>query len=557
MMRSPEQQFAMAKRLPMQELVKVLQGQSDSVDMSIAEMVLRQKMQAQKAQQGAQAQQVAQGPKVVEKDLADFQALTQPRMEQGVAALPVGGIGEIGNMNGAGGGIVAFDDGGSVQHYQNTGLVQSPAERRGYSIFDLQNVAPTFKAGFESMFSPEDVEAVRLREQIRERMAGRGGPYAAFKPQTDEQMRENIRLSSRLNTMSLAELRALANNISTATSTGAPTSVPLVQTSGQRFVGSAKQGEGGDIRKADIAAGGQNSPAMPSQTAPYIPKNLRMADISEPTRPAEVNLPALLAQADAITKASSGTAPNVLTTKQGVERIYDAMREAGFDPKFFEKRVGELTKEKEQSKLDRREAAWLRTLEGAFETLGGESPYGFVNFGKGAAKAVKGIQEDLKDIKKIDRERDKAIRDVQAAEQDFRKSAGLTGLKEVQESQNRLDRFNEQRANRTNDLARTLYSGEIQKYVAMQPTGTERIIERSMRDPNYAVFAEKFAGRSGAGADPMADIIEHYAKNPLALERLKDSKDPQEIALYNAIKARLAAMSVPSASTRSTGIVRE
>jgi hypothetical protein len=453
-----------------------------------------------------------------------------------------------------------------VQHFQGQGpsfvQVNSPFERdvQSFSEAGRQSIlrrTPGMAGAYGQALKQFDLETEnerqRLIQSLFQKFANQASFAGYFMNQSPAERAQAKDVMNMLPSMSLEQLRALAGVATTA----APVTPAAIQTSGQRFVGSDKQGEGGDIRKADIAAGGQNSPAMPSQTAPYIPKNLRMADISEPTRPAEVNLPALLAQADAITKASSGTAPNVLTTKQGVERIYDAMREAGFDPKFFEKRVGELTKEKEQSKLDRREAAWLRTLEGAFETLGGESPYGFVNFGKGAAKAVKGIQEDLKDIKKIDRERDKAIRDVQAAEQDFRKSAGLTGLKEVQESQNRLDRFNEQRANRTNDLARTLYSGEIQKYVAMQPTGTERIIERSMRDPNYAVFAEKFAGRSGAGADPMADIIEHYAKNPLALERLKDSKDPQEIALYNAIKARLAAMSVPSASTRSTGIVRE
>lgn len=48
MMRSPEQQFAFAKRLPIAELAKVLQGQSDAVDMSIAEMVLRQKRKLKK-----------------------------------------------------------------------------------------------------------------------------------------------------------------------------------------------------------------------------------------------------------------------------------------------------------------------------------------------------------------------------------------------------------------------------------------------------------------------------------------------------------------------------
>ena len=113
MMRSPEQQYNFAKSLPMQELAKVLQGQSDVVDMSIAEMVLRQKTQAQQAMRGAQAMQMAQSPKVVEKDLAAAQQVMQPRMEQGIAAIPA----DVDVPEYAGGGIVAFDDGGPVQHF--------------------------------------------------------------------------------------------------------------------------------------------------------------------------------------------------------------------------------------------------------------------------------------------------------------------------------------------------------------------------------------------------------------------------------------------------------
>lgn len=97
-MRSPEQQFAFAKTLPIPELAKVLQGQSDVVDMAIAQMVLREKTRAQKMQQGMAAQQMAQQPNVAEKDL----------MEAGVGALPA----DVDVPEMAGGGIVAFADGG-------------------------------------------------------------------------------------------------------------------------------------------------------------------------------------------------------------------------------------------------------------------------------------------------------------------------------------------------------------------------------------------------------------------------------------------------------------
>lgn len=544
MMRSPEQQYALAKTLPLSELQKVVAGESDIVDMWVADAVGRAKAKQIKAQQGAAAQQMANSPKVAQRDLADFQqvltaqAIPQPRMEQGVAALPA----DVDVPEYAGGGIVAFDGGGKVVHAFD-------------GLYIGGNRGPQFARPTE-----EELEARRLRDQLRRFYQGSvfgfqpsfGGNIAAQREEYAANRAKAEAILSNLDRLDTESLRNLVAEAKTTATPAAKTAAPAIPSA---LATPVKQGEAGDIRKADIAAGGRDSPLMPAQTAPYIPRNMRMSDVGAPAAPANIDLAALFRTADRAAAASSGAAPTALTTKQGVERIHEAMREAGFDPNFYKKRAEELTAEKEQSKGDRREAAWLRTLEGAFEMMGGESPYAFVNFGKGAAKAVKGIQEDLKDIKKIDRERDKAIRDVQAAEQDYRKSAGLAGLKEMQESQNRLDRYNELRANRTNDLARTLYSGEIQKYVAMQPSATERILERGMRDPNYRAAYQDMFGR--AKTDPMADVIEHYAKNPLALERLKDSSDAQERALYDAIKARLAAMSIPSASARPTGTVRE
>ena len=562
MIRSPEQQFAFAKRLPIQELAKVLQGQSDVVDMSIAEMVLRQKTQAQKAQQGMAAQQMAQSPKVVEKDLMEAKQIMQPAMDQGVAALPVGGIGEIGNYTGAGGGIVAFDDGGSVQHYQNQGMVRSPMERRGYSVFDLQNIAPTLKAGFESMFPAEDVEAVRLREQIREKMAGRGGPYAAFKPQTDEEMRANIQLNARLNTMSLAELRALAKNVATTTSTGAPTPVlaPVP----------FKQGEAGEIRKSDAEKGGVNAPNEPAQTPPYIPRDMRMSNIAAaPVAPSDMGRPnytVLRTDAENIASTLMGQRPVAPTTEQQFQKVRDIYSRAGVDLDLFKKQAIELEKEKGDTKLDRKEMANLRLLEAGLGILGGESPYAFVNIGKGATPALKGLQEDIKDLRKLERDRKKEIRNLQVAQNQMAAGVGKDVSDQIARAEQRLDNYDKEGREIRGSIFNTLtnsdtqrrvaeYNAKVQFGIATLPGQTERIIQRSMEDPTYASFAEKFVGRGGA--DAMRDIVEYYAKNPLALERLRDSKDPQDVALYNSIKARLGAMSVPSASGRPTGTVRE
>jgi hypothetical protein len=58
------------------------------------------------------------------------------------------------------------------------------------------------------------------------------------------------------------------------------------------------------------------------------------------------------------------------------------------------------------------EAANLRLLEAGLGILGGESPYAFVNIGKGATPALKGFAEDIKDIQKQSRIIDKETREL-------------------------------------------------------------------------------------------------------------------------------------------------
>lgn len=70
-MRNPAEEYALARRLPIPELVKVMQGQSDAVSLAVAHSALKEKTDAQKAQQGIAASQVAMAPKVKDKDIEE------------------------------------------------------------------------------------------------------------------------------------------------------------------------------------------------------------------------------------------------------------------------------------------------------------------------------------------------------------------------------------------------------------------------------------------------------------------------------------------------------
>jgi hypothetical protein len=479
-----------------------------------------------KEQQAKQADQ----PPVINRLIAS--AAQETAMNRGVAAIPAKNVGDY-----APGGIVAFEDGGSVPRYQGSSgsVVQSPIGRRGFTFFDIQNIAPTIQSSFESMFSKEDLEATRLREQIRQLLGGKGGPYGAFKPQSDVEFAKNRELQSRLYSMPIDELRQTLNSLSATGS--APTAAA---TSTEPF----RQGTQGDVRKADIAAGGAYSPSAPPQTTPYIPRTMQLSNVA--AAPAAATLESALAEAEGIVSPKGS---RTLTAAERLDEMKEYMKAAGFDAdKFYKEQREDLEKKKAETKEDRREAANMRLIEAGLGVLGGESPFAFVNIGKGASPALKGFADDIKDIRKLTREYDKAIRDINVAEQSGKREMGLAALKRSQELSDRLEE-------RKYDLAGRIYTARTNKEIAGMPGAEERLIAR-FADPKFAELAERAykargAGRGGASA--ISDIIEDYAKNPAKLEMLKDMNP----ALYNYVKAQLAGMAIPSAVSSPTGKIRE
>ena len=82
-----------------------------------------------------------------------------------------------------------------------------------------------------------------------------------------------------------------------------------------------------------------------------------------------------------------------------------------------------LMDEREAAKGSKEEAKYARLLEASLGMLGGESPYAFVNIGKGAAPALKGYGEDLKGIRKEERERIKELMGIEGLRQEAKKAA--------------------------------------------------------------------------------------------------------------------------------------
>jgi hypothetical protein len=170
------------------------------------------KAQMAQSMAGAGMQQAPQGQQAPQPPIAQ-QVMQQAAQEsQGLEALPS-------NLpeSYAGGGIIAFEEGGQVERYQNQGLVgSSPAGR--------------FFSGLGQSFS-EQQEAAKLRNKLQMQYGPKSALPGLFMNQSDAERQMAKDISGRLPTMTLSEMQALYNQGPSAlpaiTPPVTPTSMPV------------------------------------------------------------------------------------------------------------------------------------------------------------------------------------------------------------------------------------------------------------------------------------------------------------------------------------------
>jgi hypothetical protein len=173
---------------------------------------------------------------------------------------------------------------------------------------------------------------------------------------------------------------------------------------------------------------------------------------------------------------ASGLGPtsysSVPSIQQASQNTKELLESAGYKENVFEDIRKDIQSQREGSAGDRKEAMNMRLIEAGLGIMAGESPYAFVNIGKGASGALRGLAEDLKDIKKSDR-------DLRLAEQNLmlkqnEAAMGRAGItqKTIQQAQERFDRAAENNARIRGDIAKTMLSGEIQERIARSAYGS-------------------------------------------------------------------------------------
>jgi len=481
-MLNPVQEYAKARSMPIPALVAVLQGKSDMVSLGVAHAALKEKTEAEIARKGANAAMMAQAPKQIERDLAIARGLAAMPTDVDV---PMGGIvGNEGQMTQAGAG------GGSVVAFSNGG--QSALDDERMRAERIRAARPGPGVSFSQAFPNQAAPAARgftdyLKSGARS-LFGRVLPVTSAITATDD-----------LNAGETAQLDMYRTLLGLGYSENDIAQMPP------------------EIRNQIMAGLKQSGAAQQPAQPPAAPPPSERPPADE-----EGGLGSLQARgasyedrmADAEKMARKGvTTEAPKTAKQFMEERDTILKEAGYDFDLVKKQIEEARKEKEELKGDKKEAMNLRLIEAGLGILGGESPYAFVNIGKGATPALQGLAKDIKEIKKETKAYDKEIRQLNAMQNEITAGRATYGLEALNKQQERVARREESIQRSRDSIFTTMVGKDTQLSVAgMQAAAlkTERDLARKDARAKTALDAAEQAARDIMDPTERAKAVKTY-----------------------------------------------
>jgi hypothetical protein len=536
-MRNPVQEYSLARSMPIKALAAVLQGTSDMVSLIAAHTVLREKMEAVVAEKGMQAMQSAQAPKIKDKDLA---------MAQGLGASPadidvpmggiVGGEGTFGTGAAGGGSVVAFQPGGSVYKQPTAtptfgGMMQRQAASAPGFMDKLRQglgAVGRFATSRGSLMGPSLMLAtpdLNVGEEeylaVIKKLANMGYPAEMIEAMSPEQ-----RVAAAQGKLPTGQADTGGVPTQTLAQMEAPQAAPPQ---------GAAAPEGG---LADIAAAQARVPSA-AQARVDQPIGQTYAQMQQTAR-------------DITGQIVSDAEPDKKMSEV-MEDYNKTLKAAGFDFGLMSKQMGELAKEKEELKQDRKEATNLRLLEAGLGILGGESPYAFVNIGKGATPALQGLAKDLKEIKKTSRQLDKETMQLQLMQNQMAEGRGKFTFDAIEKQKAEVRRIQELKARTEASIFSTLVSKDtsLQGFKMSQDTALQ-VAQMQKDRPSPTVdlvnqfpgktFSEKFAAmqQSQRGQKLLESMATEYMQmTTTAKKRFKEQNAELAAQLESAISGAL------------------
>jgi hypothetical protein len=576
-MRNPVQEYSLARSMPIKALAAVLQGTSDMVSLIAAHTVLREKMEAVVAEKGMQAMQSAQAPKIKDKDLA---------MAQGLGASPadinvpmggiVGGEGTFGTGAAGGGSVVAFQTGGlgalnmsgnelknfidamtkkgvppaqvnQIAQQAQAVAANNPGALRGFLKTAASRFGLGLSGGAGAMMGFTDALIASEKGGRPVTGATPGYNYPA------EEMISGVEPGVVGPSTNKSSLDQLFSNIGAIMPSGLGAETrqadEIVKARARAAAAGYGQADTGGVPTQTLA-GLEAAKAEIDKEKEAKPEG-GLADIAaaKKERDTASNPFAMLNKAQAVVSAAMG--PDVESAKnenpeEFMTSIMGAMKKAGVDFDMMKNQIADLRAEKEKLKGSKSEAANLRLLEAGLGILGGESPYAFVNIGKGASPALKGFAEDIKDIQKQSRMLDKETRELARMQNELALGTAKFGMESYERKQDRVARAREAKARNEAQLLSTVLGGEYQLKASQISAAREGDISREisqMPGKTRMEQVQNFYKASTRTTNPAEaayiKTLETFATEDPGgrkLEKLKESNP----ALYARIKQDLA-----------------
>lgn len=424
--------IAMADRMSVDQLKEALQNKT--LPAYIAIPLIEEKMNMQdRMRSSAAAQQARPQPPIAEQVMQRAEAAGIDRLPTNLA--PAQGM--------AGGGIVAFDEGGEVPRYANTGLVE-----------------PEFRTTDPAKINQAKLDI--LRAELAEEQRNLGS-------ETDPTKKARIQ----------ANITALSREIATVSKSPSPeTSMKGFATQLSPNDPRAKALQ--DQRRARV---GEDAGLQPPLTMPQG----QAAPTMTPQQ--------MLANARGITDLVYPTtsAPTETTPEKAFEQTDKFMTMAGVDRDIFTKQGKDIAQERAGIAKDKEEAKTFRILEAAAGILSGTSPFATVNIGKGASPAVQGLAADMKEFQKNERALRAAERDLAMSEQKFNLTRASDAQAQMLRDRDRVDKYQDKRAGLTSDLIKSANSVEGQVRVAETYGRTSKELEllRQSAPPDLVKMADR------------------------------------------------------------------
>lgn len=429
-------------------------------------------MQSQAPAQGIPAAQLAAAPQG--RPMPSMaQSMPQPMPQQGAQGLEALPAGDVGNF--AGGGIVAFADGGMTDAEAQALGYSSAAEYEAFTrlygggrkmgetapvpVGEMETIRQSLPLGQRDtrQYYANPYQEEVFRRYRENPNAGDITPEADNRGVVEQFAREAPEPSVRKSTIAPRGLMQSDVDLTTPFSRlprPGETTRAMADTMATRQAVQDTMGLPAVLRgRPDLSTGfeAKRGSELPAARLPAISAPAAKAPLKEYIPDPEANLARAERQARKLVDV-----PKEETQAEAIDATRALYREMGVDPDIYKKHREILEKERGELKSDKEEARNMRLIEAGLGIMAGKSPHAFVNIGEGASPALKGLAQDIKDIKKADRELTRAQMSLDTVENQFKVDQSKSVQARMERSQDRVDKAKQTLATTTASLGSSL-----------------------------------------------------------------------------------------------------